>query len=518
MDFRILGPLEVSDEGRPVPLAGAKQRALLAILVLHANQVVSSDHLLDELWGDRPPESGAGALQVRVSQLRKALGPGGRLVETKAPGYVLRLDPEQLDLHRFERLVEEAESAEAPVAADRLREALGLWRGAALADFAYEPFAQTAIARLEELRVVALEKRIEADLALGRHSQLVGELEAFVAEHPLRERLRGQLMLALYRSGRQSEALEAYRAARQTLVDELGIEPSPALQELERTILRQDPSLDLAQPPAPRRSILVVAMDDERLDHLLTLAEPLARRPPREVILARMVSAEALGRSAAQLNEVRESLRSRGVAARAAAFTSAMPGDDAVRLAVEQDVDLLLVNGGSAPVDDPALMAILTKAPCDAAVLMTRERQPEPGPLLVPFAGSEHDWAAVELGAWIAGSQQVPLRLAGPAEKERDASRLLASASLAVQRALGVAAEPCLLEPGVDALLAAAEDCALVVVGLSDRWTREGLGPVRGALATSAKPPAVLVRRGLRPGGLAPPESHTRFTWSLRAG
>src|SRR5213593_1990151 len=139
MDFRILGPLEVSDEGRPVPLAGAKQRALLAILVLHANQVVSSDHLLDELWGDRPPESGAGALQVRVSQLRKALGPGGRLVETKAPGYVLRLDPEQLDLHRFERLVEEAESAEAPVAADRLREALGLWRGAALADFAYEP-------------------------------------------------------------------------------------------------------------------------------------------------------------------------------------------------------------------------------------------------------------------------------------------------------------------------------------------------------------------------------------------
>jgi DNA-binding SARP family transcriptional activator len=517
VEFRILGPLDIRHEGRAVELRGAKQRALLAVLLLHANEVVSIDRLVDELWGDASSEAGTAALRVRISELRKALdvsGLGSPIV-TRQAGYLLEVESDQLDLVHFERLVAEAESAEPAAAADKLRAALRLWRGLPLADFAYEQFAQTAIARLEELRLTVLERRIEADLALGRHADLVGELEALVRQHPLRERFCGQLMVALYRSGRQAEALKAYRAARRTLVDELGIEPTSALQELERAILRQDPSLDVERLPASSRSILVVAMGEDRLDDLLALARPLTRRPSRELILARMVTPEALGRTAGRLNEVCKSLLARGVAARSAVFTTTSPGEDAVRLAREQDVELMLMDGGPAPLEDPTLRTMLEQAPCDVAVLVPRGRSPEPGPVLVPFAGGEHDWAAVELGAWIAGSQGVPLRLAGPAEKERDASRLLASASLAVQRALGVAAAPLLVEPGAAGLLQAAEGASLVVVGLSDRWGREGLGAVRHALTTGARAPVVLVRRGLRPGGLAPQASLTRFTWSI---
>jgi DNA-binding SARP family transcriptional activator len=177
MQFRILGPLEVLDGESVVPRAGGKLRALLAVLLLSANEVVSSDRLLEALCGEHPPESGAKALQVRVSQLRKALGPGGSVVLTRAPGYLLALEGEQLDLSRFERLVAEADQADPPLAAVKLREALALWRGPPLGDLAYESFAQPAIGRLEELRLGALEKRIEADLALGRHAELVGELE-----------------------------------------------------------------------------------------------------------------------------------------------------------------------------------------------------------------------------------------------------------------------------------------------------------------------------------------------------
>jgi predicted ATPase/DNA-binding SARP family transcriptional activator len=236
-----------------LPLAGA-QRALLALLLLSANQVVSSDRLIEELWGERSPESGRTALQVRVSQLRKALGDAGTLVVTRAPGYVLEVDAEQLDLARFERLVAEADDADPPAAAAKLREALALWRGPPLADLAYESFAQPAIARLAEVRLVVTEKRIDADLALGRHAEVAAELEALVAEHPLRERMRAQLMLALYRCGRQADALAVYQGARRELVEELGLEPSPPLRELEQSILRQDPSLDLA-PRAPSMAV-----------------------------------------------------------------------------------------------------------------------------------------------------------------------------------------------------------------------------------------------------------------------
>ena len=192
MEFRILGPLEVADGDEIVALASAKQRALLAILLLNANQVVSSDRLLDELWGEQSPESGRTALQVLMSKLRKALGDTGVLLVTRPPGYLIRLERDQLDLRRFERLVEEAGAADPPVAAGKLREALALWRGSALDDLAYESFAQLAIGRLEELRLAVLEKRIDAALAVGRHGDLVPELEGLVAEHPVREGLRPQ--------------------------------------------------------------------------------------------------------------------------------------------------------------------------------------------------------------------------------------------------------------------------------------------------------------------------------------
>jgi DNA-binding SARP family transcriptional activator/tetratricopeptide (TPR) repeat protein len=238
MDFRILGPLEVSTQGEPLDLGGQKQRALLAALLLQANRVVSQDRLIEALWEDDPPETAQKALQVYVSQLRKRLGKE-RLV-TKSPGYLLRVEPDELDVERFQRLAEEG----------KLAEALFLWRGAALSDFAYQHFAQAETARLEELRLACLEGRIEDDLARGRHAELTGELEALVRDYPLRERLRGQLMLALYRSGRQAEALAAYQLARATLVEELGIEPSQDLRAVHQAILRQDPALKLAPASA----------------------------------------------------------------------------------------------------------------------------------------------------------------------------------------------------------------------------------------------------------------------------
>ena len=248
MEFRILGPLEARRDGVPLSPGGPKQRALLALMLLHANEPVSRAALIDGLWGERPPETAAKALQVYVSQLRRALG--RELVRTHPGGYRLVLEPDALDLSRFERLVAEARAAAPAAAATKLREALGLWRGAALTDVAHEPFAQAEVGRLEELRLAAAEALVEAELALGRHAQLVPELEGLVAHNPLREHLRGQLMLALYRSGRQADALNAYQAARSTLIEELGLEPGQALQQLERSILRQDSALDAPAPPA----------------------------------------------------------------------------------------------------------------------------------------------------------------------------------------------------------------------------------------------------------------------------
>jgi DNA-binding SARP family transcriptional activator len=249
MEFRILGPLDVRDNGRTVTLGGPKQRALLAVLLVNANRPVSVDRLVDALWGEHPPPTAAATVHVYVSQLRKLLG-RERLV-TRRPGYALQVAPEEIDLARFERLVIRARRAEDPAErAGLLREALALWRGEPLGDIAYEPFVLIEAERLEETRRSAVEERIDAELALGASGELVPELEQLVAEHPLRERLRAQLMLALYRSGRQAEALAAFQEARRSLVEELGLEPSPDLQELERQILNQDPSL---QPPPTMR-------------------------------------------------------------------------------------------------------------------------------------------------------------------------------------------------------------------------------------------------------------------------
>ena len=248
MEFRILGPLEVSAGGQEVPLGGARQRSVLAILLIHRGHVVSGDRIVDELWGERPPETASKTVQVYVSRLRKALGEG--VLVTRGGGYTLELREAEIDADRFAQLAADGQEAldegEHRQAAEHLAAALKLWRGPPLADFAYEDFAQQEIARLEEQRLSALESRIEADLALGRHSQLVNELEALVAEHPERERLLAQLMLALYRSGRQSDALAGYRNAQRALI-ERGLEAGPELRELERAILAQDPAI--AAPP-----------------------------------------------------------------------------------------------------------------------------------------------------------------------------------------------------------------------------------------------------------------------------
>ena len=531
MEFRILGPLEVWHDGGEVSVGGPKPRALLAALLLRAGEVVPADRLIDDLWGGESHEGDAAALRVNVSRLRKALPHD--VLKTRSPGYLVQIDPDALDLHRFERLVDEGRGllarGRAVDASERLREALALWRGPALADFAYESFAQEAVSRLEEIKLAAVELRIDADLALGRHEALVAELEALVAEHPLRERLRRCLMTALYRSGRQAEALDAYQGARRVLVDELGIDPSPALQELERAILRQDPSLDVdapaaSVPEAAERSILVAVADGARLDALLAVAEPLVRQSPRALILARLVSdAAELRPVSAWLEERRSALQACGVGARAACFTSTSPGAELARLAAELDVDLVLTDAPDellvAGAPAAQLTAVLADAPCDVALLVPRDETPA-GPVLVPFGGADHDWAAVELGAWLARAAGVPLRLAGaaavPEHGRRDASRLLSHGALAVQRVLGLSAEPLLTPPGEEGMLEASRDAGLLVVGLSTRWHDEGLGPARLRLAREATPPTLLVRRGLRPGGLAPAAALTRFTWSIR--
>lgn len=246
MEYRLLGPLELWDGQHRLPIVGARQRAVLTFLLLHANKVVAADRLVDELWGDPAPRTAKASLRNQIAKLRKVLG--HELLVTQGNGYSLRLEPGELDIQRFESIVQDAGACEAEDRAGKLREALSLWRGPALSDFSDEPFAQLEIARLEELRLAALESRIEADLALGHQAELVAELEALVARYPLRERLRSQLMLGLYRAGRQADALVAYQDARRMLQGEFGLEPTESLRQLERAILVQDRMLSLEQP------------------------------------------------------------------------------------------------------------------------------------------------------------------------------------------------------------------------------------------------------------------------------
>jgi DNA-binding SARP family transcriptional activator len=522
LDFRILGPLEVVGEHGPVRLGGPKQRATLAILLLNANRVVSVDRLADDLYSGAAPATAVTQVQRQISELRKALGQES-IIETRPPGYVIRLEHGQFDLHRFERLADDARGEEPRLAAELLRQALDLWRGVPLADLAYESFAQPAIERLQEIRLAALQQRIDAELALGRQATVIAELEQLVDENPLHERFQAQLMLALYRSGRQADALEVYRRTRERLVGEFGLEPTVALRELERTILAQDRSLDLDVPgddAGPDRVVLVLAPSDDRIDRTLDLAKQLAMQSERELIVVSLVPDEsALEPALETLSERRQSLRG----ARTAAFTSLQPSRDAVRLASVYDVELILgaappgIEGDSVPEE---LGILLDRSPADVALLSAGEAKSGRN-VFVPFGGGEHDWAALELGAWFASATRESLCLVGTtadrATGRRDASRLLADASLAAQRVVGVETRPLLAEPTDDALLAAVEGAALVVVGISPRWRREGIGATRRALVRDARPPVLLVHRGIRPSGLAPRESRTRFSWTLEA-
>jgi DNA-binding NarL/FixJ family response regulator/DNA-binding SARP family transcriptional activator len=249
VEYRILGPLEVVDEGEPVPLGRLKERLVLAVLLLHANEFVSRERLIDELWGESPPPTARKAVNVYVSQLRKVLTRNGRdPIATADGGYRLGVGADELDVGHMRQLLatahERVAAGELETAAELLREALALWRGPTLAGLLLESHGRDEVAQLDELRVTALTDRIDCDLALGRHEDVLGELHVLVGEHPLLERLRAQLMLALYRADRQAEALEAYQQARDVLVEEVGIEPSPPLQRLQKRILAQDPALE----------------------------------------------------------------------------------------------------------------------------------------------------------------------------------------------------------------------------------------------------------------------------------
>ena len=527
VEFRILGPLEALLDGQAADLGGPRQRAVLALLLLRAGQVVSSDALIDAIWADEPPETAANVLQSYISKLRKELGRD--TIVTRGRGYAIALGPQALDLQRFERLTTEVDRADPAGAADQLREALAIWRGPALDDFRDELWARGPSGRLEEMRLAAIELRIDADLLLGRHGDVVGELDELVAEHSLRERLHALRMLALYRCGRQADALDAYRLARTTLVDEIGVEPGPELRELERAILRQDPALAAPRAGSPvrsERSILVAPSDDAAILPLVSIAEPLARRPPRELIAVRLLP-EGDDPASAQthLAGLRNELVGRGLEMRVTAYTSETPGEDIARLAAEQDVDLVLLDSPASLLDDgvpdPDLGIVLRDVLADVAVLVAGGslHRETTRPVVVPFGGADHDWSAVEIAAWIARALGTKLLLVGTSTDRlrcrRDASRLLGRASLVVQAAAGIVAEPVLAGRGSEGILEAAADAALLVIGLSGRWRSEGLGRSRLEVARAAGIPTLLVRRGVRPGGLAPAGSMTRYTWTL---
>jgi DNA-binding SARP family transcriptional activator len=487
IDYSLLGPLEARTEAGPVALPGGKPRALLARLLLAEGRPVAAEALIEGLW-ELPPPSAAKVLQAHVSQLRKALGAGA--IETVAPGYLLA--PGAFDLARFEALAESARDVEDPARRARLyREALALWRGQPLAEFRREPFAAAAVRRLAELRLEVLGRRIDAELELGEHERLVGELQALVEAEPLREQLRRQLMLALYRCGRQAEALACYREGRRLLVDGLGIEPSPALQELERAILRHDVA---SERRSDARGAIVCSGP---VPH--ALVAPLAAG--RELLLVELVSEpRLLAAAAAALEQARVAL---GLPARVACFTSTDPGADLARFAAEQEAELLVVAAAPGP--------LLDRSPCDVALVSAAPFDPVGRPVLVPFGGGREEWAALELGAWLARAHDLPLRLLGAeaGEGRRDASRMLAGASLVLQRFVGLTAETALVPPGAAGILA--EQGAAIVASLP----RGEPDATRRELADRSPVPVLLVHPGLRPGGLAPDRTLTRFSWSL---
>ena len=516
--FGILGPIEVVADDGPLQLGGPRQRSALALLLLNANRIVSIDQLADALYAGRPPVTAVTQVHRQISELRKVLG--SEAIRTQGSGYVVHVSREQLDLARFEGLVADASEAmarpDAAQAATLLKDALGLWRGEVLGDLRGEEFFVSHARRLEELRLTAQERLAEVELALGRHAEVAAELERLVTAHPLSESLRTLQMLALYRSGRQAEALDVFRRVRVELVEQFGIEPGPALRATERAILQQDPALDLDRAPVEEtRAILILASRDSAFDELLAVAEPLA--VSRELILARLVAHE--GELAAAAEAANAHSRRFDSDVRTAVFTSTDRTDDAARLADSYAVELVLADAGEGidgeHVPDE-LAALFDRSPADVGVVAGAPRVSDG--IFVPFGGGEHDWAALELAAWLAAATGTELVLVGTGSDRqsgrRDASRLLADAAVAAQRLAGVSTRPLLAPPSPEGLRGVVEPAGAVIIGLTESWRSVGIGDARRALV-AAGAPLVLVHRGPRPGGLAPKESRTRFSWTL---
>jgi DNA-binding SARP family transcriptional activator len=528
LTFRVLGQLEVVDEHGPIQLGGRRQRAILATLLLSKNMIVSIDRMVDELYAEAPPVTAVIQVQKQISELRQLLGPTSGIY-TRSPGYSIRLLSGQLDLDEFEHLSGEADRARAcgerEQEANLLRSALELWRGEPLADLGSEAFAQRAIGRLREVRLAALERRIDADLALGRSTELIGELEVLVNEVPLRERFREQLMLALYRCGRQAEALDVFRTGHEILVERFGVEPGPGLRELQRAILNQSKSLNLAVPRSAKKraaTLLVLPSDMTQLDSLLAIAAPLTNAPGSESIVVRVLAdGQALASEATALSA---RCLDRRANARTAAFTSSAFIEDTVELATTHAVDLVLIDAQIEPGSgllSSQLAGLLERSPADVGTLVgSRVQLGHSAGIYVPFGGGDHEWAALEIAAWLAGAAGIPLRLLGAkadATHHRDASHLLANASLAVQRVVGVLAEPILVDSTPTSIVAIVEHAGLVVAGLPSRWRTDGIGSFRLALVHDSAPATLLVHRGMRPSGIAPADAETRFSWSIEA-
>lgn len=543
VEFAILGPLEARDAEGQIRISGTKQLGLLAVLLLRPNQFVPIPRLIEELWPHELPTQPVEAVQELVYQVRKAVertAPRGSVLERNADSYRIIVGPSGLDLYRFERLVRKAAEArqagDIRFASSTLREALDVWRGPPLANLTFEPLtaARAEITRLDELRLGALVDRIEVELDLGLAEEAVPELEALILEHPLDERLRALLMLALYRSGRQADALTIFQETRSALNDELGIEPGRRLQELQQSILRHDPELDpveasgsaSAAPTSRGRTVIVIAEQEAEVDGLLGLGSALARSQlARELIFALVVGESGLlGRASAVAGKWRASLTGQGIEARTAAFTSPSAGADAVRLATREDVDLLLMacppELAAEGVIPDGLRLALAEAPCDVALLREGTGDAHAAEqILVPFGGLRHDWTALETAAWAAKALHVPLALLGIDARDenggRDASSVLADASLLLQQVVGMSAEPRLAAEPQEALLQAADEATLLVVGLPDRWHQSGIGPLRQALARPSRGTLLFVRSGSRPSGLNPPETSPVFRWSV---
>jgi WD40 repeat protein/DNA-binding SARP family transcriptional activator len=462
LDFRVLGPLEVvGDGGLALSIGTGRQRALLALLILRANELVPSERLVEELWGESPPPTAQKMLHNQVSALRQALGRNGR-IETQGSAYRLNIGPGERDVDRFEELVARGRTeleADPQQAAEAFRRALDLWRGPALSDLAYEQFAQTEIARLEERRWAAFEERVDAELALGRHADLVSELDAAVTEEPLRERLQGQLMLALYRCGRQAEALEAFRAARRTLVEEIGVEPGAELRALQDAILAQDPALDA--PPGP-----------DELPAALDAGSPVLAGRARELAQLAVLLADACeGRGGVVLVSGPRGIGKTRLAAEVA------------REALRRRMSVVYTGATTAPAD--GLAAIRRVEHSERPALVVVDDADDAGPELLDCAAA--------IGGESRGRQQLLLVLhTGPQPPPAFAARALRSLELGPLGDEAIAEIARLYLPAAgeplptQALASESHGVPLAVHRAAAEWAREQASRVAGASAGRA--------------------------------